>query len=219
MSYRAARNIQIVLMLWLTTTFLTAWLPFVRSAFDGASYEWGAGLFGLDFAGAGFAGDYPFVLCKTALALATLWFGWREPNGLFRPLLVAWLALMLANTLYQVAAAPEDFRFRGDTLGIDISLVAPATLLDAAMLALAAWFALRAPALPVPPLSAANFALLGAGLLLLPVQYALLSGGAGQDGRDVAGVLLTIAGWYLLSAGLGVWRIASGEARPALQHS
>ena len=93
MSYRAARRIQILLMAWLTLGFVTAWLPLLRGAMDGPSYEWGDSLFGWQFSGAGTGGDYAYVAAKAALAVAFLWFGWRRPNGLFRPALVAWLAL------------------------------------------------------------------------------------------------------------------------------
>jgi hypothetical protein len=219
MSYRTARTLQIVLMLWLTTTFLTAWLPFLRSAFDGPSYQWGAALFGVQFGGTGLAGDYWFVAAKAALALGLLFAGWRRPNGVFRPVLVAWLALMLADTVYNVATAPEAFRFRGDTLGIDISLVGLATGLDSAMLLLACWFMAKAPALPVPPLAGANRALACTAIALLPLQYVLLSGSSGQESGDVAGVLLTIAGWYLFSAGLGLWRSPRAARGSRLQHS
>ncbi len=207
MGYRTARRVQILLMSWLTLIFLTAWLPMLRGAMDGPSYEWGGGLLGFQFSGSGLAGDYWFVLIRSAVALALLWYGWRRPNGGFRLALVGWLALMLADTLYNVVTAPGDFRFRGDTLGVDISLAVAAPALDAAMLLIAGWWAARAPALPVPPLARANAVLLATAALLLPVQYALLSRGGGQDGSDVIGVLLTMLGWFLLSAGLGLWRI------------
>ena len=147
------------------------------------------------------------MLIKSAVALALLWYGWRRPNGGLRIALVGWLALMLADTLYNVVTAPGDFRFRGDTLGVDISLAVAAPALDGAMLLVAGWWAAKAPALPVPPLARANAVLLATAALLLPVQYALLSRGGGQDGSDVVGVLLTMLGWFLLSAGLGLWRI------------
>jgi hypothetical protein len=212
MGYRTARRLQILLMGWLTLLCLAAWLPFLRGAMDGPSYQWGGGLFGLQFSGAGIAGDYWFVMLKSALALTLLWFGWRRPNGQVRIAIVAWLALMLGDTLYNVFTAPEDFRFQGDTLGVDISLVALAPMLEAAMVLLGAWWAARAPALPVPPLARANIVLLATALLLLPVQFALLSSGRGQETNDVVGVLLTMLGWVLLSAGLGLWRIP--DSRP-----
>lgn len=207
MRYRTARRVQILLMSWLTLTFLTAWLPLLRGAMDGPSYQWGGGLFGFQFSGAGLAGDYGFVVAKAAVAVALLFSGWRRPNGGFRIALAGWLALMLADTIYNVVTAPGDFRFRGDTLGVDVSLALAAPALDGAMLALAGWWALKAPPLPVPPLARVNFVLLATAAALLPVQYALLSSGAGQDMNDVIGVLLTMLGWFLLSAGLGLWRI------------
>lgn len=207
MGYRTARRIQLLLMSWLTLLFLTAWLPLLRGAMDGPGYEWSGGLLGFEYKGAGLSGDYPFIMAKAAIAIALLFYGWRRPNGGFRIALVGWLALMLADTLFNVFTAPEAFRFRGDTLGIDISLAAMAPALDAAMLLLGAAWALKAPALPVPPLARANFVLLSTAAALLPAQYLLLSRGAGQDASDVAGVLLTILGWFLLSFGLGLWQL------------
>ena len=211
MGYRSARRIHVLLMSWLTLIFLTAWLPMLRGAMDGASYEWGAALLGARFSGAGTSGDYWFVMVKAAIAIALLGFGWRRPNGGFRVALVAWLALAFADTLYNVVTAPEAFRFQGDTLGVDISLVLVAPALDAAMLALAIYWGFRAPALPVPPLARANFVMLATAVALLPVQYVLLSTGTGQETNDVVGVLLTMVGWVLLSTGLGLWQIGSRD--------
>ena len=207
MGYRNARRIHVLLMGWLTLLFTATWLPLLRGAMDGASYQWGGGHFGYQFSGTGLSGDYPYILVKAAIALLLLSFGWRRPNGGFRLALVAWLALMLADTIYNVISSPDSFRFQGDTLGVDISLVLVAPALDAFMLLLGAWWAMRAPALPVPPLARTNIVLLATAVLLLPVQYALLSSGRGQDMNDVVGVLLTLFGWTLFSAGLGLWRI------------
>lgn len=215
MSDRGARRLHILLMGWLTLTFTAAWLPFVRGAMDGASYEWGTSHFGMAFGGTGMGGDYWFAAAKAAVALAFLWAGWRRPNGPFRLVLLLWLALRLADTLYAVIAAPGDFRIQGDTLGMDISLAAVAPALDGAMLFAAFWWLLKAPALPVPPFGRANIVLLAIFVLLLPVQYWLLSSGSGQDTNDVVGVLLTIAGWVLLSIGLGRRRGNGREALPA----
>ena len=209
MGYRAARRVHVLLMSWLTFIFLTAWLPMLRGAMDGASYQWGASLLGAEFGGTGTGGDYWFALLKAAVAVGLVGFGWRRPNGGFRLALLFWLALALADTLYSVVTAPEAFRFRGDTLGVDISLAFVAPALDGLMLAIGAWWALKAPALPVPPLARANFVLLATAAALLPVQYVLLSTGRGQEPNDVVGVLLTMAGWVLFSAGLGLWRIGS----------
>jgi hypothetical protein len=215
MSVRTARRLQILLMIWVTTIFLTAWLPFLRSMMDGPSYEWGATLFGRQFSGNGLAGDYWYPVLKAAIGLSLLYGGWRRPDGLVRVALVGWLTLSLADTLYSVATSPENFRFRGDTLGIDLSLVLIAPALDATMLALAIWWAARAPALGQAPMSMTNHVMLGTAALLLPVQYLLLSSASGHDTPDVLGVLLTLTQWALISAGLAPWGGRGTSARTA----
>ncbi len=216
MSYRAARHIHVLLMSWLTLGFVPGWLPLVRSVVEGPAYHWGATFFGRAFGGAGPGGDFWFVALMAAIGVAFLVVGWRRPNGPFRIVLVAWLALMLADTLYGVIAAPGSYRFRGDTLGIDVSLALAAPALKAAALGLALWWFQWAPALPVPPLGRANFTLIAMATALLPVQFALLSRGHGhgQEAGDVVGVLLTLAGWVLFSAGLGLWRNPVPVPRP-----
>lgn len=203
MSDRGARRLHILLMSWLTLTFVAAWLPFVRGAMDGPSYAWGTSHFGWAVGGAGLGGDYWFAAAKAGFALLMLWAGWRRPNGPFRLALLLWLAVRLADTLHAVITAPGDYRIQGDTLGMDVSLAVVAPLLDGAMLVAAFWWLLSAPALKVPPFGRLNVVLLALFALLLPVQYWLLSQGRGQDSNDVVGVLLTIAGWVALSAGLG----------------
>ncbi len=215
MSDRGARRLHILLMAWLTLTFVIAWLPFLRGAMDGPSYQWGASHFGWDFGGAGTGGDYWFAAAKAALAVLLLWAGWRRPNGPFRMALLLWLALRLADTVHAAILAPEDFRFQGDTLGVDVSLALVAPALDAAMLLAAFWWFMQAPAIKVPPLGRLNIVLLAIFALLLPVQYWLLSAGSGQDTNDVVGVLLTMAGWVLLSVGLGRRHATGREAMPA----
>ena len=214
MSYRGARRLHIVLMGWLTVTFVTAWLPFVRGAMDGPSYRWGGSLFGLQFGGAGLGGDYWYAAAMAAVGLGFLLLGWRRPNGPFRLLLIAWLALMFADTLYNVATAPDAYRFRGDTLGLDLNLAIVAPAFAAAMCGVALYWLQQAPNLPVPPLARANIVLVTIAVALLPIQYVLLSTGQGQDSNDVVGVLLTMAGWAALSAGLGLWRNPSRAGQP-----
>lgn len=202
MGYRTAKTVHVVLMIWISLIFLGAWLPFLRSLMDGASYQWGARMFGMEFGGAGLSGDFWYALMKAAMGLAFLWFGWRQPNGKVRYAIAAYLALVFADTMFNVLTAPEAFRFRGDTLGINMSLAFVATLLDGSFLALGLWWVARAPELAVAPMGLGNRILIGAAVLLLPVQYYLLSTGVGQQSNDVLGVLLTMVGWGLFSAGL-----------------
>ena len=218
MDNRIARATHCALMIWISLLFLAAWLPFVRSLMDGESYQWGARLLGRQFGGAGLSGDYWFAAGRAAIGLALLWLGWRRPNGRVRYAILGWLALMFADTLYSVVTAPESFRFRGDTLGVDVSLVSIAPVLDGFFLLLAFWWVARSPLLVTPPMGAVNRCLVGLALLMLPFQYFLLSSADGRGVNDVVGVVLTILGWGLLSAGFAPWgggRAAAGTVRRA----
>ena len=83
------------------------------------------------------------------------------------------------------------------------------------MLLAAAWWLLKAPAIAVPPLGRLNIVLLA--IFALAAAGAILAArtGSGQDTNDVVGVLLTMAGWVLLSVGLGRRRPTGREAMPA----
>lgn len=217
MDYRMGRATHVALMIWITLLFLVAWLPFVRSLMDGDSYQWGARLLGRQFGGTGLSGDYWFAAGKAAIGVSLLWFGWRKPNGKGRYAILGWLALMFVDTLYSVVTAPDSFRLRGDTLGVDVSLVWIAPMLDGFFLLLAAGWAARSPVLATPPMGAANRLLVGMALLMLPFQYFLLSSAEGQEVNDVLGVVLTIIGWGLLSAGFAPWGGAGAAAGTARQ--
>lgn len=200
MGYRVARVAHVGLMIWLGLLFLSVWLTLLRSMMGGAEYGWSARFLGWEFAGAGLDGDFGYLLAKTALGLALIRLGWRQPNGAFRAALPALLALLLADTLHAaVTQAPSLWP----------TLVAP--LLDGAMLGLALWWARNAPELRVPPLRRMNRVLLAAAVLLLPVQYILLRAGAGES----AAAWPLVVAWGLLSAGLAPWRSRFGIVGPA----
>ena len=67
MSYRGARRLHVLLMSWITLTFVTGWLPFVRGVMDGPTYQWGGGLFAWNFSGAGTGGDFWYAALMAAL--------------------------------------------------------------------------------------------------------------------------------------------------------
>ena len=214
MTDRGARRVHVLLMGWLTFTFVAAWLPFVRGAMDGPSYQWGASHFGWDFAGAGIGGDYWFAAAKAALALLLLSAGWRRPNGPFRIALLLWLMLRFADTLHAAIFSPGDFRFQGDTLGVDVSLAPVAPALDAAMLLAAFWWFMQAPAIRVPPLGRLNVVLLAIFALLLPVQYWLLSAARARTPTTSSACCSPWPAGLLFSVGLGRRRPAGREAIP-----
>lgn len=190
------------LLVWTACTTVIFWLPTVRGLFDGASYTWGLGGFG----GAGVAGDYWFPVAGTAFALMLLVLGWRAPRLPFHIFFVGWHLLLAAVVLRAARSDPEGFRFRGDSLGIDVSLAWIGPLLFGLPAALAAWWAWRdlrsGTSTPVAPWAPQNTRWLVGLLLLLPVQFGLLRFGAPGSGADVAGVLLTILQWLLIGRAL-----------------
>jgi hypothetical protein len=191
-----------LVLFWLAVTLLTAWLPLVRGAFDGESYEWGASYFGVGFSGKGVGGDYWLPAAKTVLALGILWLGWRGARPLFLVLALAWQGFVLADALHGSLTRPEHYRFRGDTLGIDVSLAWVAPVAYGLFLLLTLFWALRHARAewqePPPPWTRRNTRWLLGLAALLPVQLALLRSGGPDSTADKVGVVLTILQWFLL---------------------
>lgn len=188
----------LILFAWTTLLF---WLPAVRSLFDGISYEWG--VFG--FHGKGLGGDYWFTALASACALTVQWLGWRRHRITAKWLLLAWFGFLAAVAAYLAVAAPESFRFRGDTLGVDISLAWVAPLLFGAAVAMAITLLLkerrRVPA-QAPRWTRRNTVWLGGLIALLPLQLVLLRFGQPDGITDQVGVVLTIVQWLLVGRAL-----------------
>lgn len=198
-----------VLLFWTALTFLVAWLPTLRGLFDGPSYQWGAILWGWSFRGAGVGGDYWFPVLQSALGLTILWLGWRGARPPFGWLFAGWHATLFSSALYGALVYPDRYRFRGDTLGIDVSLAAVGPILTGGFLALAVLWLVRdllagraRERRPVPPWAPANTVWAAALAALLPVQFVLLRFGVPHGVTDAAGVLITIAGWLLIGVAI-----------------
>jgi hypothetical protein len=193
-----------LLLAWTALTTVVFWLPSVRGLMDGPSYSWG--LMGLG--GSGTGGDYWFPPAASALALLTLWLGWRGGRFPVHLLLVGWHAGLTALMLRIALRDPESLRFRGDTLGVDVNLGWGALLLfgSFALLALV-WGvgevrrgALNAGSRQLPPAwSPRNTRLLAFALLLLPIQFLLLGAGPPHGGTDQVGVFLILLQWGVLA--------------------
>lgn len=187
-----------LLLGWTAVTTLPFWLVSVRGAFDGLPYEWSW----LGFSGQGISTDYWFPLLGASLALLTRCLGWRGAKLPFHILLLGWHGFLAASILLLAITIPEDFRLRGDTLGIDVSLVIIGPLVFGAWAMLAAiWVVrdlLRGQQHNIPSWSARNRAWLLGLVMLLPVQFVLLRFGTPDGIADVIGVLLTMAQWLLL---------------------
>lgn len=199
------RTCRVALMIGLTAAFVMAWLPLVRSLLDGPSYEWGLTLFGKQFSGAGLSGDYWFISLEATLGVVLLFLGWRSPGALFKILSLFFTGAMFADTLYSAFVLGRGQTFEGATLGVAVSVGTIFMAVYGLMFALAlVWAAFGQPGRPAR-WSIANGALLTIALLLLPLQYLLLSTGEGREISDQFGVLITMGQWLLVSLSFVPW--------------
>jgi hypothetical protein len=182
------------LALFAVTTVIF-WLAAVRGAFDGPSYQWR--LFGLG--GRGVGGDYWFPLAGVSGALIVLAGGWRCKRWAFA-VLATWSVLVLVAVLALVASSPDDFRFRGDTFGMDVSLawVGPLLFGAGAVLSVVAAWRLYRQSTVVAAWNARNARWLILLATALPLQFVLLRFGGAESLSDQVGVLVTIVQWLMV---------------------
>lgn len=199
---------------WTALSTLIFWLPFVRGLFDGETYEWGlAGL-----GGKGISGDFWMPVLGVAFALATRYFGWRGSRMPFHALLLLWLVPLGAGATWLTLTRPEDFRFQGDTLGVDVSLAWAGPVIFGGFALLGIFWVVRdllsGRKREAPPWMPPNQRMLIALAALLPIQFVLLRFGVPHGTTDQIGVILTMLQWFLLGAALAPKRPArSGSVR------
>jgi len=202
MKTRSDQLLKIVLI-FTAVTMIAVWLPLIRGVMDGPSYEWGMSFLGRDFGGRGVAGDYWFVVFQAVIALAVIYLGWRGAQQPFHWLLLIWILPSLINAIYNAVKFPDDYRFKGDTMGLDVSLawIAPLFWFLLALLAVVWIFRdLRERASPqMPSWTRRNTIYTVLAFALLPIQFFLLRSGGPGDLKDQIGVVLTIAQWVLLN--------------------
>ncbi len=191
------------LLIWTALTTVVFWLPTLRGAFDGPSYEWG--LFG--FGGRGVSGDYWFPVLGSAIALCAQYLAWRGPRLPFYVLILGWSGFLAAGMLSLAVGNPGSLRFRGDTLGIDISIAVLGPALFGLWAVLAAiWIGLDVRGRATRTMTSwsnRNSRWLIALLALLPIQFVLLRFGEPHGLSDQIGVLVTIVQWLLVVAAFG----------------
>jgi len=213
MFVRACRHL---LLIGLTLALILAWLPAVRGLLDGPTYEWGVTLFGRQFSGAGLEGDYWFVAGEAVLGILMLFLGWRAPGALFKALTLGFTGLWFADGLYTAFVLGQDQTFEGATLGVNVSVGTVFTAVYGVLFAAALIWAVFGRPGARPRWSLANSALLSIAVLLLPVQYLLLSTGQGREFSDQFGVLITMGQWLLLSLSFVPFAGRPVAAEPAL---
>lgn len=192
-----------VILIWLAITFITGWLPMIRGAFDGPTYSWGTSYFGKQFSGSGTGGEYWLPVVKSIFAIIVLYLGWRGARIRFLLFALLWQTFGFADALYSSITNPDEFRFKGDTLGVDVSLAWVAPTAYGIFLLLTILWAMRNArrewSQPVPPWSRKNSVWLIFLVALLPIQFVLLHFGKHQSTSDVIGVLITIFQWLFVA--------------------
>ena len=205
------------ILIWTWVTLIVTWLPLVRGLLDGDTYEWGNSFWGKQIGGHGLHGDYWLLLIQAAFGILLLYLGWRGARQPFHWLLLLWQIPLAAQACYNSFTSPEDYRFRGDTLGVDVSLawVGPVFAGGFALLSIF-WVVrdLRAKQKKViPEWRRANLIFLLIALSLLPIQFVLLRFGEPHGPRDQVGVILTMMQWLLILWAMFPWsaRNQTGE--------
>ena len=194
-----------VLLTWTSLTTLVFWLPTVRCAFDGRSYEWG--LWGMR--GAGLSGDYWFPVLGAALACWLVTRGWRGARPPFRWVFPAWHAALAVVITERAVALGDKLTLQLGTPGVIIPLQLVGSLLFGTVACAAIYWArcdLRSPAQRfVAPHDPINRSLARVLLALLPVSFVLLRFGEPYGLTDLVGVIIVGGLWFLLPRVLQPW--------------
>ena len=139
--------------------------------------------------------------------------GARQP---FHWLLLLWHIQLALQSIYNSWTSPEDYRFKGDTLGVDISLAWVGPLLFGGFALLSIWWVVRdiksGPQRTAPQWTLANRVLLLIAVSLLPIQFVLLRFGPQHGPADQAGVILTMLQWVIINLGLFPWSSSSPQS-------
>ena len=197
------------ILLWTMLTMIIVWLPLVRGLMDGDSYQWANVFWGFQFRGRGIHGDYWLLLLQAVFGLTLLYLGWRGARQPFHWLLLLWHVPIGLQATYESLTSPEDYRFRGDTLGVDVSLAWVGPLVFGGFALLSLWWVVRdlksGQKHEVPQWTFANRLLPLIAVGLLPIQFVLLRFGPQHGPGDQAGVILTMLQWLLITLGLFPW--------------
>ena len=216
MTWKPDRILKII-MIWTMITTILVWLPFVRGLIDGDSYQWGATFWGMQFGGYGIQGDYWLLVLQVAFVITLLYQGWRGAKQPFHWLLLLWHVPIGLQAFYDAFTSPEDYRFKGDSLGVDVSLawIGPLLFGGVALLSFF-WVArdLRSNRERVEvPWARANRVFGWIAFGLLPIQILLLRSGEPHGPGDQAGVILTMVQWVLINLTLAPFAAAENSLR------
>jgi hypothetical protein len=217
MGSRLASRSQAVLRVLLSWTALVSgvlvWLPLVRGVTQGSIYRWA---FAPGIGGRGVGGDYWLLLVAAVFVGVLLYTGWRGARRPFHWLLLLFQVPLAGAVAYAVWRNPEDLRFEGATLGIDVSLAIAGPLLFGGFAALAVLWVVQdlrsgrvATLVPWVWTRATRVrAVLIA--VLFPLEALLFRSGGIQSGANVVGVTLVFWQWVMINRALASARSEPG---------
>lgn len=199
-AYRKPNIWKNLLAFLIAITFMIVWLPFIRSIFDGETYEWGTSYFGLFIGGKGVTVAFVFLIIQMAFYLTLMYsFYWVQNRLIFYILLTLWFINSFGNLLFEIIQ-DGDAMFHGDTMNIHISIMW--IVLPLALLALL----LVIKVIQTDSNSPEEHILWNKKNLLwtyiivgaLPFQFILLYIGEPHETTDEIGVIISIAQCYAL---------------------
>lgn len=209
MASKPNRLLKVVLILTAIPMILV-WLPLIRGLMDGTTYQWGHSFLGFQYNGQGIYGFYWLLILQAVFCVALVNSGWRGARQPFHWLLLIWNIAYAVDAVYNSLKFPENYRFHGDTLGVDVSLAwaGPLYFGGLALLSLV-WVARDFAQKQSPEVIAwnrRNSALLIVAVALLPAQFFLLKFGEPHGTTDQLGVILTMLQWVIINMSFVGWQ-------------
>lgn len=181
-------------------SFITTWLPFLRSFFDGASYQWALDYFGVLLSGRGLTVDYIFliIVCGLYFSLFISTY-WARQRWIYYLLLAWWWIHFFGNLLYDIVQN-GDTMFHGDTMNIHISISSVVIPLSIVALVLITWVILTDRKQPNAQLPWTKRNTLKAAIVLGPLLLLgiLLSSGTAHGISDMIGVSIAILQCFVI---------------------
>jgi hypothetical protein len=182
-----------LLSLFISITFMMAWLPFIRSIFDGKSYVWGISYFGATISGAGLSLSLLFIVAQVGLYAVLIIGLYRMKNRqLYGGLLAVWWINIFGNLIFDIIKN-GDTMFHGDTMNVHISLTYIILPLAVGAILFIAMTLRTQQESVVISWNKKNSTLLYTFLAMLPILLILLSSGEPHGTSDQIGVLIAIA--------------------------
>ena len=210
----------VVILCWTALVAgILVWLPLVRGATQGAAYQWALAP---GIGGRGIGGDYWVLIPAAAFVLTLLYLGWRGGRRPFPWLLLLFHVPLASAVTYAAWTDPEEFRFEGATIGLDVSLAVIGPVLFCGVAGAAIVWVIRdlrarrsRPLAPWAWTRAARVRLILV-IAIVPLEVVLFRSGGIQSTQNMIGVALLGWQWVLLNRLLaGAQREA--QAQPLMQ--